>query len=120
VSAPRLAVDQGLTVVTHGNTLAVSGLKPGTGYVITRKADDAVNVRRIEPKVPSELLTFTEAADRLGISRSRVRQLCEEGRLRDFLDSHGHRVLHVDEVARFAALPRVSGRPKGRQNNHRA
>jgi excisionase family DNA binding protein len=57
----------------------------------------------------SKLLTTAEAADRLGLSEVRIRQLCNDGRLgrkvgRDWLFSE-------EELTAFLATDRPTGRP---------
>lgn len=60
-----------------------------------------------------ELLTTVQAAERLGINRTRVGVLIREGRLpalrvgRDWL-------LKAVDVEAFAKLPRTNGYPKGK------
>ncbi|MFZ5819038.1 MAG: helix-turn-helix domain-containing protein [Chloroflexota bacterium] len=56
------------------------------------------------------MLTISEAAERLGLSLAMIRRYCSQGKLpaqkigRDW-------VIRQNEVERFAALPRQSGRP---------
>lgn len=57
------------------------------------------------------LLSLAEAARRLGVSRTRVRQFVDEGRLATAPGDTGK--VTVAEVARFAAIPRRNGRPQG-------
>jgi excisionase family DNA binding protein len=57
----------------------------------------------------TKLLTTAEAADRLGISEVRIRQLCQDGRLgrkigRDWLFT-------AEEVESFRRQSRPTGRP---------
>ena len=100
------SVDDAITVTRFERGVMIQGLTNGVGCVITLKPDMTVSVRRIEPKAPSDLLTITEAADRLGVTPGRVRQLVRAGRIHDFVEGELH-VIHVDELARFMALPKL-------------
>ncbi len=57
------------------------------------------------------LLSVQEAAQELGVGKSRIRQFIYEGRL------GAERIgefwaIHEDEVARFKRIPRKGGKPK--------
>ena len=65
-----------------------------------------------------KLLSPQEAADKLGVSLSRVHQFCQEGRL-------GQRVGNVyviaeDDLREFARKPRNPGRPSDNPGRKRA
>lgn len=61
------------------------------------------------------LLTPAQAADRLGLSVSRVKQFCEEGRIGQRV---GRRwIICRDELEQFAKIPRPNGRPRSRNGN---
>ena len=58
------------------------------------------------------LLTVGEVARRLGLSRTRVRQLVADGRLEVLAVAGARfRVVTRAEFERFASLPRRAGRP---------
>ncbi len=59
-------------------------------------------------------MTAQEAADALGVDRSRLLKLIRENRLK--ATKHGNAYwIERKEVERFAALPRSVGRPKGKR-----
>lgn len=59
----------------------------------------------------ADLMTVSEAATELGVSKSRVNQLLRTGRLRVAWTVAGRSLLRSD-VATFAKLDRPAGRPK--------
>ena len=54
----------------------------------------------------------TDAAKRLRISRTRVKQLIAAGRLRAKRDAWGYWSIDAAELRRFARIKRRNGRPK--------
>lgn len=77
-----------------------------------------------EDSIPSDTdvaprLSTTQAAKKLGVSPSRVRQLIGQGRLHANGPKKGRRdnMLTTDEVNAFAKKERkITGRPKGAKN----
>ena len=63
--------------------------------------------------LPPVICTTDHAAEVLGVSRSRVRQMEKDGRLRAW--KIGDRVVLLDlrQVQRLARAPRKTGRPRG-------
>ncbi len=53
------------------------------------------------------------AAQKLGCSRSRVRQFMKDGRIRFKQQTDRHVVLNADDVLKLDAAPRKTGRPRG-------
>lgn len=78
--------------------------------IIQEWIETALNLNRVVPAPQGRLLTISEAAERLGLSLAMIRRYCSQGKLpaqkigRDW-------VIRQNEVERFAALPRQSGRP---------
>ena len=62
------------------------------------------------------LITQSEAARILGVSRQRVRQLVDSGQLRVAATVAGAKLLDSRRVSTFAAKPRQSGRPANKIN----
>ena len=58
---------------------------------------------------PFNLLTVTEAAELLGISRARMSQFCSEGRIGQKVG--GRWLVSEDELRQFRKIPRPTGRP---------
>ncbi len=56
-------------------------------------------------------LTTTEAAALLHVDPSRVRLLCQRGRIRTIKIGNTY-AIPAGELARFAAIPRRAGRPR--------
>ena len=56
-------------------------------------------------------LTTTEAAAILGVDPSRVRLLCQRGRIKTIKIGNAY-AISDRELARFAAIPRRAGRPR--------
>ncbi|HUT88840.1 MAG TPA: helix-turn-helix domain-containing protein [Thermoguttaceae bacterium] len=55
------------------------------------------------------LLNLQKAAVMLGVSRQRVQQFCEEGRLGQKVGSQW--VIPSDELEQFSKIPRPNGKP---------
>ncbi len=78
--------------------------------IIQEWIETALDLKRVVPAPQGRLLTISEAAERLGLSLAMIRRYCSQGKLpaqkigRDW-------VIRQDEVERFAAMPRRSGRP---------
>jgi excisionase family DNA binding protein len=53
-----------------------------------------------------------EAAKELGISQVRVRQLCQSGRLGQFV--LGRYLITKEDLVRFRKIPRIPGRPSSK------
>lgn len=68
-------------------------------------------VRHIEQKHGARKLSPQEAADRLGLTRQRVVQLCKTGRL-DAERVGSSWVVNEDELAAFSRQERPVGRPR--------
>lgn len=58
------------------------------------------------------LLSVVEVAERLGLSKRRIQQLCEDGRLGQLVGD-AYYVILEDELKKFAKIPRNPGRPRG-------
>lgn len=59
-------------------------------------------------------LSPTQAAERLGVSRQRIGQLIDSGRLKA-VEVAGRPVISERELARFGAIARKGGRPRSKQ-----
>ena len=59
-----------------------------------------------------ELLDIGQAAERLGLSKSRIRQLCGAGQLGEKVGSRW--LIRAADLERFAQEPRPVGRPRAR------
>jgi excisionase family DNA binding protein len=68
------------------------------------------NVREAAKAATADKLSAREAAAFLGISHSRVRALLLEGRIRGEKVGQGW-IIYRSELERFAAKPRLNGRP---------
>jgi len=64
------------------------------------------------------LLPFSFAAELVGVSRQRLHQLAEDGRV-DFVEIHGRRLVTQSWVESFARQERKSGRPAKPMKNFR-
>lgn len=67
-----------------------------------RDALGEIFARQVEPPAPAALVTLTEAARRLGVSRSTVTRWADSGRLRTIGGPNARRVPR-SELDRFAA-----------------
>ncbi len=57
-----------------------------------------------------EYFSTTQAAERLRLDPSRVRLLCKQGRIRALKIGNTY-IIERPELERFAAIPRLPGRP---------
>lgn len=73
------------------------------------KGDEMSRDTNHPKNVESQLLTTRDAASWLGVSESRVRKLCQAGRLGKKLA--GRFFISITEMQQFAALKRPAGRP---------
>lgn len=67
--------------------------------------------RLAEPVVP-DLVGVSEIAERLGVSKTRARELVAAGRIRKVADLASGSVCLARDVEAFAATPRKVGRPR--------
>lgn len=82
--------------------------------VIQEWIDTARELGRPIPVPQGNLLTVPEAAQRLGLSTAMLRRYCAEGKLPAKKVGQGWAIRRQD-VERFAAAPRKSGRPAKRE-----
>lgn len=72
--------------------------------------------------MPSEMLTSTQAGDRLGYSREKIRQLCEAGTFPNAMrDGHGgHWRIPAEDVEAFreSTRPFVRNAKNAKQTNN--
>ena len=67
----------------------------------------------LRKNLPPVICTTDRAAEVLGVSRSRVRQMAKDGRLRSWRVSDRIVFFDLREVERLALVPRKTGRPRG-------
>lgn len=61
-----------------------------------------------------DLLSQTQAAERLGLTRQRVSVLIKDGRIKA-KEIAGRPLISEQELNRFATIPRKGGRPSSKQ-----
>ncbi|QDV49604.1 Helix-turn-helix domain protein [Gimesia fumaroli] len=86
------------------------GSKRGRDRFLTPDDMDKLQEIRTQPKKPQNTFTVSEAAERLGVSDSRIRQLCLENGIGEIKGRD--RFISDKGMEKLKSIPRKIGRPK--------
>lgn len=105
----------------YGRVLDVHRISPGSAYSVDGCLTLCQDCHRREPgtgDVPrgngamEDYCSVREAADELGLTKSRIEQLLVDGRLRVEIVAGGVRWVSREAVAALKKVPRPTGRPR--------